>query len=60
MFSTYQTDPYQARHILPHHSRAKLTPSQRDEIRARLIDGEEAQALALEFNVSASSVRKMK
>jgi len=35
----------------------KLTPQQREEIRDRLADGESAMDLALEYKVSASTVR---
>jgi hypothetical protein len=40
-----------------HWVRAKLTPAQRDEIRQRLIDGADAQELALEYGVSARMIR---
>lgn len=37
---------------------SKLTPTQRDEIRQRLRDGETAKVLALEYGVSADYVRR--
>jgi DNA-binding NarL/FixJ family response regulator len=36
---------------------AKLTAKQRDEIRRRLADGEDPADLALEYNVSAGTIR---
>lgn len=38
--------------------RRKLTPQQWDEIRERYNDGEEVQALAREFGVSANGIRE--
>lgn len=35
----------------------KLTPQQRDEIRRRIGEGEDLKALALEFGVSANTIR---
>lgn len=45
---------------IPHYAQPKLTPKQRDEIRARLLDGEDARDLALEYHVSARTIRSMK
>lgn len=36
----------------------KLTPSQRDEIRRRVADGETAKDLAAEFRVSTRTIRQ--
>lgn len=41
------------------HSRSKLTPAQRDEIRRRKDDGESVMALALEFGMSAKYLRTL-
>lgn len=35
----------------------RLTPHQRDDIRQRLTDGETPQTLALEYDVTASTIR---
>lgn len=36
---------------------SKLTPQQRDDITRRLAEGEDVKALALEYQVSASTIR---
>lgn len=41
-------------------SRPKLTPQQRDDIRARLADDASVQALALEFGVSVRTIYAMR
>lgn len=38
-------------------SKPKLLPKQRDEIVVRLEDGEDPKALAVEFGVSAATIR---
>lgn len=40
-----------------HWSPSKLTPAQRAEITRRLAEGETPQALALEYHVSARTIR---
>jgi hypothetical protein len=35
----------------------RLTPQQRDQIRQRLLDGEDPHALALEYKVTARTIR---
>lgn len=42
----------------PHFQPAKLTPSQRDEIRRRVGEGEGVRALAAEFGVSTRTIRQ--
>jgi DNA invertase Pin-like site-specific DNA recombinase len=42
----------------PFHDRPKLTPSQRDQIRQRIADGESVRELAAEFGVSARTIRQ--
>ena len=39
------------------HSRPKLTPQQRDDIRRRVADGESVGDLAVEYGVSTRTIR---
>ncbi|MEV5957251.1 helix-turn-helix domain-containing protein [Streptomyces sp. NPDC051987] len=41
----------------PYYKRPKLTPAQRDQIRRRLVDGELARDLAVEFGVTVGTIR---
>lgn len=42
----------------PQHRPPKLTPTQRDEIRRRVADGEPVAVLAVEYGVSTRTVRQ--
>ena len=47
-----------ARHRPPNWAPVKLTGQQRDDIRARLADGERIADLAIEYRVSSSTIRR--
>lgn len=50
--------PFHPKRRLDIRSRGPLSPAQRDEIHRRLAEGEDPRELALEFGVSANTIRR--